>query len=379
MERHVDVAVIISTWNRCDELHGTLEAVLSQDADPCSYEVIIADNNSTDGTRDVVESFIARGHRNLRYVFEPQPGVSHGRNTAIRATRAAILAFTDDDVLVARSWVANIKRAFDSNPHVDYVTGKMLPIFEAEPPSWMAGDNTGPCVLRNRGDQPLYSQPGCFFPGWATANIAFRRTVFDRIGLFAGDFPRGQDLELIVRLWRANGRGMYAPDVVVSHHIPLERMTKKYHRMWHTREGDIRSRIRLREIFDSAGRVMGETPGSPRLFGVPAFLYRELMGECAGWLVAALRRDESRAFRFEGKVRQTVSYMRTRFREYAREQRRSRVAEILRFAKSLTFRKWRTLGSRAAPRTDEMPRAEGEYQELEQHQLTGSPRFRRSG
>jgi hypothetical protein len=71
--------------------------------------------------------------------------------------------------------------------------------------------------------------------------------------------------------------------------------------------------------------------------------------------------------------------MRTRFREYAREQRRSRVAEILRFAKSLTFRKWRTLGSRAAPRTDEMPGAEGQYQELEEHQLTGSPSFRRSG
>jgi glucosyl-dolichyl phosphate glucuronosyltransferase len=342
MGEHADVAVVISTWNRCDELRATLEAMLSQDTSACRYQVIVADNNSTDGTRELVESLAKRAHGKLRYVFERQQGVSYGRNAAIGIAQAPIIAFTDDDVLVAKDWVANIKRAFDSNPDIDYVTGKMLPIYDAEPPPWLARDNVGPCVLRDRGNKPIYSVPGCFFPGWATANIAFRRDVFDRIGLFSGDFPRGQDLELIVRLWRANGRGMYAPDVVVSHHIPVERLTKGYHRMWHTREGDIRSRIRFREIFDAHGRVMSEIPRSPTMFGVPAFMYRELAIDSACWLAAVVRRDESVAFARESKLRQTVSYMRTRFRECARERKRSLIAEILAFGSALLFRNWKT-------------------------------------
>jgi hypothetical protein len=52
------------------------------------------------------------------------------------------------------------------------------------------------CTIRDRGDQPLYSVPGHFFPGWATANLAVRRTLRDRTGLFAVDFLRGEDLEL---------------------------------------------------------------------------------------------------------------------------------------------------------------------------------------
>jgi GT2 family glycosyltransferase len=322
-------------------LSGTLEAVLSQDTDPSEYEVIVVDNNSTDRTKELVESFVARGHGHLRYAFERQQGVSYGRNAGIMMARAPVVAFTDDDVVVTSNWIASIRKAFDANPGVDYVTGKMLPMYDAPQPAWLTQDNAGPCVLRDRGDEPAYSTPGCFFPGWATANIAFRREVFDRIGGFSGDFPRGQDLEFIVRLWRVNGRGMYSPDVVVRHHIPAERMTKAYHRMWHTREGDIRSRIRFREIFDADGRIIREAPESPTLFGVPAFIYRDLMVESSSWLAAIARRDEGLMFQHECRIRQTVSYLRTRFREHARERQHARATEFLAFVRALIVRKWR--------------------------------------
>jgi glucosyl-dolichyl phosphate glucuronosyltransferase len=335
------VSVIISTFNRCDELSGTLETLLVQQTDGADYEVIVVDNNSTDRTRETVASFVARGQDRFRYVFEPRQGVSHGRNAGIAIARAPVIAFTDDDVLVAPDWVNNIRKAFEANPGIDYVTGKMLPIYDVPPPAWLTQDNTGPCVLRDRGDTPAYSTPGCFFPGWATANIAFRRDVFERIGGFSGDFPRGQDLELIVRLWRANGRGMYAPDVVVRHHIPVERMTKAYHRMWHAREGDIRSRIGYREIFDADGRIMRDPPRSPTLFRVPAFIYRDLMLETVRWLAAAATRDEGLTFLRECRLRQTLGYVRTRFREYRRERERTHAFEIGAFTKELIVRKWR--------------------------------------
>jgi glucosyl-dolichyl phosphate glucuronosyltransferase len=314
MDMTPDVSVIISTHNRSRGVLATLDALVRQEASGCSYDVIVVDNNSTDGTSDAVRRFIGAGHSNVRLLFEPTPGVSHGRNAGIRAARAPILAFTDDDVIVAPDWVANIKRALDAHPEVVYVSGPMQPIYEAPPPRWLEKAAHGPCVLRDRGDRPLVSRPGCFFAGWATANIAFRREVFDRVGLFSGDFPRGQDLELIMRVWEAQGCGLYAPDVIVRHVVPAERMTKAYHRMWHTREGDIRGRLRYFERMAHDGRVMREPLPGPSWFGVRRFVYRQLASAIVSWAGALIRLDGAAAFHFEGEIRQLVHYIRTRQR-----------------------------------------------------------------
>jgi glycosyltransferase involved in cell wall biosynthesis len=310
-----DVSVIISAYNRGEGLRATLESLLTQDSGGVIHEVIAVDNNSTDNTAEVIRTFVAQGYTNVRYVFEPQQGVSYGRNAGIRVAGAPILAFTDDDVTVDPGWIRTVKRHFDENPSVDYLTGKMMPIYETEPPAWLTRATSGPCVLRDRGDRPIYSEPGCFFPGWATANIAFRRTVFDRVGLFSGEFPRGQDLELIIRVWRANCRGMYAPDMRVSHRVTADRLTKAYHRMWHSREGKIRARVRFREIFDADNRVITGEPPVTRLFGVPRFLLREVATEAARCAAAMVMRDEGRAFAHEGRLRQAAHYALTCFRE----------------------------------------------------------------
>jgi glucosyl-dolichyl phosphate glucuronosyltransferase len=309
-----DVSVVISTYNRGFDLADTLESLVGQTGMTGRYEVIVVDNNSTDRTREVVDAWIAKGHSQLRYVFEVRQGASYGRNAGLAVARAPIIAFTDDDVIVSPDWLLNIKRAFDENPDVDYVNGKILPLYGGPQPGWLTAANSGPCTIRDRGEERLFGQPGHFFPNWATANLAFRRTVFDRVAPFAVDFDRGEDLELIVRVWRAGCPGMYAPDVVVTHKIPAERMTKAYHRMWHTREGHIRGRIRYKEIFGADGRVHDAPP--PTFFGTSPLVYRELIVQTARWLLALPGRDEAQAFFHESQLRQTVQYLRTSYRQH---------------------------------------------------------------
>ena len=137
MNEQFAVTVIIATYNRAAMLPEALESVLTQEADGVRYEVIIVDNNSPDQTRAVVESYIARGHTNLRYLFEGQQGVAHARNTALAHARAPIVAFTDDDVRVAPGWVASIKRSLDEHPEVGLCGRKVLPRWSQEPPAWM--------------------------------------------------------------------------------------------------------------------------------------------------------------------------------------------------------------------------------------------------
>jgi hypothetical protein len=91
-------------------------------------------------------------------------------------------------------------------------------------------------------------------------------------------------------------------------------MTKAYHRMWHTREGDIRARVYLREIFDREDRVCSEPAPTARVMGVPRFLLREIAVETGRWLAATIRRDDAAAFRHESQLRQSVSYARTSYR-----------------------------------------------------------------
>ena len=55
--------------------------MLSQVTEEVRYELIVVDNNSTDGTKSVISSFISRGHPNLRYVFEPNKAFREQQGT----------------------------------------------------------------------------------------------------------------------------------------------------------------------------------------------------------------------------------------------------------------------------------------------------------
>src|SRR5690348_18335736 len=105
-------------------LPATLQGLFAQEEGTVRYEIVIVDNNSTDNTRQVVESFGGRSGPVLRYVFESRQGVSQGRNAGVTAARAGIIAFTDDDVVPTPGWVAQIKRAFAEHQHIDFVGGK---------------------------------------------------------------------------------------------------------------------------------------------------------------------------------------------------------------------------------------------------------------
>jgi glycosyltransferase involved in cell wall biosynthesis len=205
-----DVSVVLSTYNRVQVLPRALENLLDQDHDSGRYEIVVVDNNSSDGTRASIASFAAKAP-NLRYVFERKQGLSHARNSGIHAARAPLIGFTDDDVRVARDWVSTIARLFTDHPEVSCVGGKVLPSWSGPWPAWLTREHWGPLALVDYGDTAFYvnsTRRLCLIG----ANSAYRREVFDRVGLFA---PRVQalgrevgteDHELLLRVWKAGGQ-----------------------------------------------------------------------------------------------------------------------------------------------------------------------------
>ena len=340
---HFDISAVITTYNRSEMLAKALERLLSQTGG-VPYEIVVVDNNSTDDTRATIEGFIARGHSNIRYVFEPNQGITHGRNAGIAAARGDIIAFTDDDVYVTDNWIATIKRAFAENPDVDFIGGKILPQWTEPPPSWLTVDHWWPLALLDRGDKPFYvnsSNPLCL----PTANASFRREVFSRIGMFSPTFSGREDHELFVRLWQAGGQGLYEPGLVVMARVQPERLLKSYHHRWNTTTGKFNSLMRLDEIIAPDGSLIRERPNGVKLFGVPGSMYREFVTESWGWLRQSVHGNDSRKVRHENRLFYLAGYVSKRYEIEVAQAGHSNLGEVASFIKALFAKLHRRLTS----------------------------------
>ncbi len=83
------ISAIICTHNREQYLGAAIDSLLSQTLD--SYEVIVVDNASTDGTAAVAKARLA--NPKVRYIYEPALGLSVARNTGAAAAQAPIIAY----------------------------------------------------------------------------------------------------------------------------------------------------------------------------------------------------------------------------------------------------------------------------------------------
>lgn len=299
-----DVSVVLSTYNRAQILPRALESLLDQDHDCTRYEIIAVDNNSTDGTRHTIESFAAKAP-NVRYVFEAKQGLPHGRNAGILAARAPLIAFTDDDVRVSRDWVSTIARLFAAHPEAACVGGKVLPNWSGPWPDWLTREHWSPLALLDYGDTPFHvnaTRRVCLIG----ANVAYRREVLDRIGMFAPHMSSLQDHEILLRLWRAGGQGLYWPRLTVESDIAPERMKRGYHRRWHRRHGRFSAMMHDEDL---------EQTRAGRLFGVPAHLYRRAAGDLAACGGRLLRGDLAGSFTREVGLWFFLGFFRARWRE----------------------------------------------------------------
>ena len=303
-----DLSVVICTYNRHELLRSALDSLLQQAPPDFSYEVVVVDNNSTPETRALVEEMAQRDAR-VRYVREPRQGNAHARNTGVAEARAPIIAYLDDDVTVRENWVEIIKTTF-AETKADFIGGRVLPRWEEPPPSWLSTKNWAPIAAVDYGDSSLFltnDNPLCLL----TANIAFKREVFEKFGGFSADVQREKDTigsledhEFLMRLFRAGVVGLYVPEMIVDAHVGRERMTKAYHRRWHTGHGHFYA-------------VMNDAEWEQSRFhlaGVPSHLYKETAKNALNWLTRILQGNNDEAFVHECRMRFFRGFLRYRTR-----------------------------------------------------------------
>lgn len=291
------LAILVPTYNRAPLLRRALSSLNARVGTTPDVQLIVIDNNSTDDTRAVCAEF-----RNVRYLFEPIQGLSHARNAGITATAgpvaSEIVVFVDDDVEVAPGWLEAIRQAFDRHPEIDVVGGRVLPQNSSDFPGWLTASHWAPLALQDHGNR------ACVFSaadprGLIGANLAVRRRVFDRVGVFSPHVQRvrdgigsTEDHEFLVRLYLAGGKALYVPDALVTTRVPPERLTREYHRRWHQGHGRFHAVMETAEL----------SPPPRRLFGVPAHLYRSAVTDTGAWLRGIISRDTSSRFAAETRL-----------------------------------------------------------------------------
>jgi len=301
------VAVIIPTFNRAALLAETLERLAQMQTAVASWELIVVDNNSTDDTRAIVASRVARFPVPLRYVFEGAQGRSHALNTGIASSNAQVLVFTDDDVLVADGWLDAATAPLLAAGHIEYTGGPVRPLWEAPRPAWLSPkkqDLWGTIAILDYGSEAFVFEERRRVP--LGANMAARRTLFDRIGLFSARLGRtgqrllGQEVpELLARARAAGARGLYVPAMIVDHHVPASRLQKSYFRRWWYGKGISRAELDRLQPLNELGVDLSR---AKQLFGMRRFMLRAAMSDVLGWIGCGVRFDRPGQFKHEAML-----------------------------------------------------------------------------
>lgn len=187
------VSVVIPTFNGGARLARAIDSVLAQDIGVDAIEIVVVDDGSTDGSRDVLNAIAARHPGRVAAMAQANAGPSAARNRGMRAARGATIAFLDDD----DTWTTDKLRLqlakLDADPGIGLVYCDAL--FVDDDGRALAGYPRS--IAMHRGDvrEALFLD---FF--LLTSAVLMRRACMEACGVFDESLPVGEDYEYFLRV-----------------------------------------------------------------------------------------------------------------------------------------------------------------------------------
>ena len=225
------LTVLVATRNGARTLPDVLEGYQNLLSPSGGWKLVIVDNASADGTRDVVHRF--RSSLPLTYCEEPRPGKNRALLTALREAEGDLFVFSDDDAIPDPAWLASLRRAADERADFDVFAGTIRPRWEVRPERWVLDDvDLAACYAITDSARlagPIRAELV------AGANMAIRRRVFEQgyrfdpeVGPSGGDYAMGSETNLTVRLGEAGFKVWFCPEAVVEHFIRAHQIEPKW-------------------------------------------------------------------------------------------------------------------------------------------------------
>lgn len=234
----VIISVVVCTYNRATLLKDLLDTLTRQTLDGQYFEVIVIDNNSSDSTKEIAQTF-CNENTNFRYCFEAQQGLSFARNRGWQEAIGEYVAYTDDDCRVPPEWLERAKEILEQRrPPV--FGGPYYAFYNSVKPHWFK-DIYG---SSEQGKEARKLASNEYLSG---GNIFIYKDLFETVGGFAPDLGMngkklalGEETNLIIRIRAANVENYlyYDPYLFVYHLVRPE----KFSLIWQGRRSFINGR-----------------------------------------------------------------------------------------------------------------------------------------
>lgn len=241
MERTPKISVIICSRDRDSSLRNTLDSLFTpKNLEAKDWECLLVYYPPDRATQQVADDYALRFPSRLTPIGQHGTGKSIALNDGIRASRGEILSFTDDDCLCDSGYLDGIREVF-SDPTIHAAQGRQAAEFESGGSGRFGREFAGLMGHLEQGDKLQLLPPQNKLGG---GNMVLRRQVFAKTGGFRPDLGAGapgaggmlEDNELGQRVLKAGYRIFYAPQILIRHQIPAERVTRWFvvHRFYKT-------------------------------------------------------------------------------------------------------------------------------------------------
>ncbi len=234
MSNNLQISVVICTYNRAAYINDALQSLYNQTLHKKNYEVIIANNNSTDNTKEVVETFIAlHTDANFIYVEEKQQGASYARNTGAALVQSPLLCFMDDDAIAENNYLELIVLFFQQHTDAGGLGGRIIPKYIPTEPKWMS------YYVSSLVGNFNYSNEVCVFAEGKyplESNMIIKTEDFKKVNGFNTALPGvvgtlrigGEGKEFFYKLQALGNKIYYHPNIIVQHVVEVNKLTKEY-------------------------------------------------------------------------------------------------------------------------------------------------------
>lgn len=210
------VSIIIPSWNGLVYLKVCLKSIAKQTFN--SYEIIVVDNGSTDGTIDYLNNF----DKQIQVISLPKNiGFAPAVNLGIKASRGSYLLLLNNDTEVTPNCLTYLVRALESDLKLGFIAAKTLNYYKRS-----VIDSAGDYIdvvghANNLGmgqkDGPIFNKPHNLFLASGGGSL-FKKEIFDKVGLLDEDyFAYYEDVDLCLRAQFVGFSGWYEPKAVIYH------------------------------------------------------------------------------------------------------------------------------------------------------------------
>ena len=222
------VSVIVPCRNERSYIAKCLESIFRNDYGPDGLEVLVVDGGSNDGTQDVLDEYVQRWPQ-LRWLNNPARTAPAALNIGIKHANGDIVMRMDAHCHYPDNYISALVKWLE-NSGADNVGGvwRILP----------GSDSATAHAIAIALSHPFGAGDSHFRIGTTTAKWVdtvpfgcYRRSVFERIGLFDEELVRNQDDEFNQRLLRNGGRILLVPDVTIDYYArdSLEKVARMHY------------------------------------------------------------------------------------------------------------------------------------------------------